>query len=204
MNSSLPQAVSGTDTATERRVTFPIWLILLIALAIYLGGIYFDEQGGWFSPKVYAPYRSEEEAAKWNIGGPEDPLAAGRAVYAKSCFACHQTSGLGLPGQYPPLAGSEWVNEQEPGRIIRIVLKGIAQSPITVKGQTFNNTMTAWSGIITDEEIAAVITFVRGNAEWGNHAPPVTVAQVKAIKDKIASHPGQYTADELLKISPAE
>lgn len=201
MNSTPSQSISDTESQSRRWV--PMWLIITLALAFYCGAIYFDSHGGWFSSNVYAPYRSAEEVASWNIGGPEDPLAAGRAVYAKTCVACHQPSGMGMPGQYPPLVDSEWVNETEPGRVIRLVLHGLT-GPITVKGQKFNNTMVAWGPTLSDEEIAAVITFVRGNKEWGNNASPVTPAQVKAVREKTKTHAGPFTPDALLQISPAE
>jgi mono/diheme cytochrome c family protein len=109
---------------------------------------------------------------------------------------------LGAPGQFPPLAGSEWVNESEPGRVIRAVLNGL-QGPISVHGQNFNNVMVPWNSL-SDEDIAAVITFVRQNKEWGNTASAVTPAQVQAVRLKIKPHPTAFTADELLKVSPGE
>jgi hypothetical protein len=57
---------------------------------------------------------------------------------------------------------------------------------------------------LSDEEIAAVITYVRQNKEWGNHASAVTPAQVKAVREKIKNHPLAFTPDELMKISPEE
>jgi mono/diheme cytochrome c family protein len=116
--------------------------------------------------------------------------------------ACHQANGLGTPGQFPPLAESDWVNEAEPGRMIRIVLNGL-QGPITVKGQNYNNVMVSWN-MLSDDDIAAVITFVRQNREWGNKASAVTPEQVKAVRAKVKGRTTAYTPDELLKISPAE
>jgi mono/diheme cytochrome c family protein len=64
--------------------------------------------------------------------------------------------------------------------------------------------MVAWGPILSDEDIAAVITFVRGNKEWGNNAPAVTPERVKAVREKIKNRPTPFTPDELLKISPAD
>lgn len=68
--------------------------------------------------------------------------------------------------------------------------------------------MVAW-GVpppagLTDEEIAAVMTYVRGNKDWGNNAPPVTPEQVKAMRAKVANHPLSFTPDEIMKISPSQ
>ena len=188
----------------------PVWLLVLLGLLVYAGGWYFDDNSAWFNPKVYLPYHSLQEVEAFQIrSGAADIFEQGKAVYNKpTCVACHQASGQGTPGQFPPLAGSEWVNEPEPGRVIRLVLNGL-QGPITVEGHDFSNTMVPWGGPppagLTDQEIAAVLTYVRQNKEWGNHAPPVTPAQVKAIRDKIKeSHPGPFTPDELQKIPPGD
>ncbi len=67
-------------------------------------------------------------------------MKLGEATYAKTCAACHQPTCLGLPGAFPPLAGSEWVKESDPTRIIRIVLHGVG-GPIRVNGTLFNGVM---------------------------------------------------------------
>jgi mono/diheme cytochrome c family protein len=152
---------------------------------------------------VYGPYASVPQLELYQPKGEGGLFAQGKAVYGRTCVACHQASGLGTAGQYPPLVKSDWVNEAEPGRIIRAVLYGLS-GPITVSGQSFNNTMVAWGPILSDEDIAAVITFVRGNKEWGNNAPAVTPERVKAVREKIKNRPTPFTPDELLKISPAD
>jgi mono/diheme cytochrome c family protein len=202
----MSQPVSQTPAPAESRsngATVPISLIILTALLIYAGAVYFDDHGGWFSPKVYGPYKSiaELEPYQPKLGNPI--FEQGKAIYGKTCVACHQASGQGTPGQFPPLAGSDWVNEAQPGRMIRIVLNG-AGGPITVHGQNFNNNMVPWNSL-SDEDIAAVISYVRQNREWGNNASEVTPAQVKAVRDKIKNHPGPWSPDaELLKINPAD
>jgi mono/diheme cytochrome c family protein len=63
--------------------------------------------------------------------------------------------------------------------------------------------MVPWNGL-SDDDIAAVITFVRGNAEWGNKAAPVTPEQVHAIREKVKNHPLSFTPAEIEQIPPAE
>jgi mono/diheme cytochrome c family protein len=129
-----------------------------------------------------------------------DPFKVGQKIFTANCAVCHQPTGLGTPGQFPPLAGSEWVAAESPNRIIRAVLNGL-QGPITVKGQPFNNAMVPWKSVLTkDEEVAAVLTFVRQNKEWGNSAPAVTPEQVKAIREKIKDRENSFSPDELLQI----
>jgi mono/diheme cytochrome c family protein len=106
-----------------------------------------------------------------------------------------------VPGEKPALAGSEWVQAQHPNRIIRAVLYGLTGT-ITVKGATFvGQSMTPWKDAYSKADIAAVLTFVRGNKEWGNSASAVTEAQVAAILEKVGpTRSTPFTADELLKI----
>jgi mono/diheme cytochrome c family protein len=94
------------------------------------------------------------------------------------CAACHQATGLGVPGAYPPLAGSEWLlnNPEVP---IRIVLHGL-QGDITVKNTKFNNAMTPFGDQLSDAEIAAIITYERSS--WGNAASKITAEQVASVR----------------------
>jgi cytochrome c oxidase cbb3-type subunit 2 len=137
-----------------------------------------------------------------NTNLPPDIREKALALYPTTCGACHQADGQGLPGQFPPLAGSEWVLAADPSRIIRIVLNG-ATGPIEVNGTTFNNAMVPWKDVMQDDDIAAILTYVRN--EWGNAAPLVKPEQVAAIRAKEKDRVDAWTAEELQKIelSPA-
>ena len=202
--SNVPQDSGAKDPAV------PIWLIVACFLLLYWGAVYFDEHGGWFSTQVYTPYASAENLEKYQVAGGPDIMTQGRKIYERTCIACHQANAMGTPGTFPPLAGSDWVNEKEAGRMIRLVLHGFGGSGLVVKGQPFEtgSVMTAFGAPppvgLSDEDIAAVITFVRGNADWGNHASPVTPEQVKAIRDKTANHPQAYNPAEIMGVNPAD
>lgn len=187
------------------RTPVPVWLIVLLFLILYWGMIYFDGNGGWFIEQVYAPYRSFQDVETWQPATGEAGLAQqGKLVYHKpTCVACHQADGKGTPGQFPSLVQSEWVQEPEPGRIIRAVLYGIS-GPFQFKGQSFNGSMVPWKDALTDEEIAAVLTYVRQNPEWGNKAPEVKPERVKDVRAKTKSRNQPYSQEELLKVSPAD
>jgi mono/diheme cytochrome c family protein len=92
------------------------------------------------------------------------------------------------------LAGSEWVLEENPAKIIRIVLHGFA-GPMTVKDQPFNGSMFPFRDLLADDEIAAVLTFIR--QEWGNKAPPVKPEDVKAIRAATTDRSAQWSEAEL-------
>jgi mono/diheme cytochrome c family protein len=183
----------------------PVWLIILIFLLLYWGMVYFDERGGWFSVQVYAPYHSLSEVEAWQpVSGGPNVVQQGKLVYNKpTCVACHQADGKGVPGQNPPLAGSEWVNEPEPGRLIRIALNGLS-GPLTFKGQSFNGAMVPWKDVLNDDEIAAVLTYVRQNKEWGNNAAEVKPERVKAVREKLKTRATPFSPDELQKIPPTD
>jgi len=200
----------GADDAepvAERRPV-PVFLIILLGVLVYLGDMYVMDHGadvmgktGPFPKQVFDPHTSYEQLIQANpIDPKEKSRQEGRAVFALTCMACHQTGGQGVPGQFPPLAGSEWVNAEGPNRIIRAVLTGLG-GPITVGGVQFNNSMPPWKDTLSDEQIANVLTFVR--SEWGNKGSPVTPEQVKKVRDQVADRSTPSSEEELMKLPDA-
>jgi mono/diheme cytochrome c family protein len=184
---------------TAGRGPAPILLIALFGLLIYLGMIYLDAHGGGFDPQVYQPYSSYDvlkDKQPPTAGG--DILKKGKIVFI-TCSQCHQPDGKGSTAlNAPPLAGSDWAQAEGPNRIIRIVLNGLS-GPITVSGGQYGaGTMPAFAPAFDDEQIAAVLTYVR--QEWGNKAGPVKPEQVKAIRAAVASKADSWNAADLLKL----
>ena len=202
-SSAQPGAEPAEPKAGQRAV--PVWLLVLLCLLLYGGMVYFDRASGWFDPRVYGPYASIQQVEAFQpVSGAPNLVQLGLQVYNKpTCVACHQANGKGVPGQFPPLVKSDWVNEAEPGRIIRAVLDGLSGS-LDVEGQSYSGSMVPWKDSLTDEEIAAVLTYIRQNAEWGNKAPAVTPERVKQVREKSKGHSQSWTPEELLKISPAD
>ncbi len=180
------------------RSTVPIWLIIVFGLLFYWSQLFLANNAGDFNKEVYKPYPSFEELA---LANPQDPeakrRAEGRKLFEGTCAACHQLSGLGQEGKAPPLAGSEWVLAPGGNRIAHIVLYGLT-GPINVKGQDWNLTMVPWKDNFTDDQIAAVLTYVRSQSVWGNKAGPIDPQVVKAARAE--GHTGPVTSDELLKL----
>jgi mono/diheme cytochrome c family protein len=179
----------------------PGWLFILMIVLAYWGMLHLDRYAGGFSQMVYGPYESYKQLADLQPkSGAEMLVAKGESVYGMVCIACHQASGLGSPGQYPPLAGSEWA-QGPANRVIRIPLHGLTGT-IQVKGQTWTGlSMPAFGGappLDNDENMAAVLTYVR--QAWGNKAPPITPEQVKAVRAESASRSSPWTPEELLKL----
>src|SRR5712691_2548541 len=183
-----------------------IWLIAVYGLAIFCAGAYLGRYSGNFSGDGLDPLGGPPPTKK---GGPQQreeqqveltPRDRGKKIFAANCQTCHQANGLGVPGQYPPLAGSEFTTggSRRPGMI---VLKGL-QGPVTVKGQKFGTAvMQPWDKTLTDQKVADVLTYER--SEWGNTASPVTAEQIAALRKELASHPDSFTEPDLMGV-PAD
>jgi cbb3-type cytochrome c oxidase subunit III len=105
------------------------------------------------------------------------PAVDGKAIFAQKCSACHAVTGLGN-GPYPPLAGNPDLSAADTTGLISTVLNGRV-GPITINGTTYSGTMPAWRGQLSNAEIAAVLTYVRG--AWSNYAAAVSEDQVAAL-----------------------
>ena len=102
----------------------------------------------------------------------------GKAIYAKTCVACYQANGQGIPNALPPLAKSDYLNK-DVNRAIKVVLNGLS-GPVTVNGKKFNSAMTSQG--LSDQQVADVLTYVYSS--WGNNNTKVTPAMVKAQRGK--------------------
>jgi hypothetical protein len=181
------------------RSTAPMWIITATLVLLCLGGYYFDQHSGWFDARVYAPYASPEGLEAYQPkSGAAAALARGKSIYESLCGICHGTDGLGKPGQAPALAGSEWVNFNGLNRLIHIPLAGI-NGPIKVAGKDWNMAMAAMGAALPDEDLAAVLTYIRG--AWGNKASAVTGDDVKKVRAQLGSSPQPMTPDMLMKMA---
>ena len=178
-----------------------LWLICLYGLAIFFGGAYLGRFSGNFSGDSLDPIGSMPGSGKKGTGpqtqqGGGELTAAerGKKIFSANCATCHQASGTGVAGQYPPLAGSEYVNGGTK-RLGMIVLKGL-QGPLTVKGAQFGSAvMQPWDKTLNDAKIADVLTYIR--QEWGNKAGPVSPEGVAALRKELANHPDSFTEPDL-------
>jgi mono/diheme cytochrome c family protein len=102
-----------------------------------------------------------------------------------------------MPGVFPPLGGSGFVTG-EPGRLVNILLRGISGS-LTVGGKEYSSTMPPFASKLSDAEIAAVATHIRGN--FGNKAgDPITADFVKEQRANAPNVP--YAGDKDLQEHP--
>ncbi|HRQ87299.1 MAG TPA: cytochrome c [Bacteroidia bacterium] len=174
-------------------------LIVSAAIVFFAGGHLFYSLA---IPRYYHPDPRPSlggagaEAAK--VAWIEEWMGEGKGVY-NNCIACHQASGLGIPGQFPPLVGSEWVDGGT-SRLGAILLHGI-NGPFKVGGQTYNQLMPAWN-TLSDEKIAQVLTYVRrtfGTLSEGEDGV-VTTEMIKAAREEFSAHEAPFAEAELLAI----
>ncbi|MEZ4774934.1 MAG: GDSL-type esterase/lipase family protein [Bacteroidia bacterium] len=147
----------------------------------------------------------EEEKRTHLVGESRELYFKGEKIFNREgfCVTCHQADGAGLEASgFPPLAGSEWVTGSDE-RLIKIVLNGM-MGPIEVKGKKYPGQvpMTPYRGMLNDDEMAAVLTYVRNS--FGNKASPVSPSKVKEVRAATAGKTGFYSPEELLKAHPIE
>jgi len=169
------------------------WLAALVAVGMVLFGIVYllvnppIERTDLGDMRSLADLRPSPQAA---AGAAVD----GAAVFAANCAACHQANGEGLPGVFPPLAGSEWV-AGEPKILANILLHGIT-GEITVKGQTFAGMMPPFPQL-SDAEIAAVLTHIRST--WGNQADAVAADLIATEREAGSARTAPFEGGAALK-----
>lgn len=177
----------------------PIWLFLICGFALFMTGSSFTGFGS-FGQGLYDQGMAGAESAGGSQATAEvaeTPMELGKKVFSGNCASCHQASGEGQPGSYPPLVGSEFVLGSKE-RLAAIILKGI-QGPFHVKGTLYaTQAMPAQEMLLTPEKIADVMTYIRGS--WGNTASAVTPDEVNAAKTKYASRTATWNEADLLKL----
>lgn len=178
----------------------PWWAIGTAGLLLAWAGMYLGQYNGGWQGDVF-----NEEANYHPVSGPpEDPnseavmIRTGEKVFTANCVVCHQASGLGVAGQYPPLVGSEWVIGDAPKRLQQILLHGL-QGTVHVKGGVYNNAMPAWNTTLTNRQIAQVLSYVRSKL-GGNNAPPITEKQMEEARALTQDRTDAWSEGELLAI----
>lgn len=170
--------------------THPVpWLLWITVLSLTVWG------ASYFWLEMYLPEQSGAASTAAQPGAAVAPGPDGAQIFASRCAACHQATGSGLPGMFPPLAGSEWVNG-DAHQLADILLLGI-EGALSVKGATFNGTMPTFGGMLSDAEIAAVGSYVRSS--FGNHAPALDASLVKAERDRLGHRATPWKGDAELK-----
>jgi len=104
----------------------------------------------------------------------------GAALYKQYCLTCHQADGSGVPKLNPPLIKTSWVSGEKT-KLIKWVLQGSVEK-VEIDGENYANNMPA-QNYLTDQQIADVLTYVRGS--FGNKASAITPTEVKTVRASV-------------------
>lgn len=181
------------DDPEERTTPVPRVLLVLVLALVGWGAWYITTLEGTADPTL----GDRRTLAALTPAAPVAGAVDGGQLFAAKCAACHQATGSGVAGVFPPLAASEWVTGS-PTRLVQILLHGI-QGPIVVRGATYNGLMPPWQSL-SDEELAALATYVR--TSWGNGATPVTAATVAEQRAATAARSGPWSGGAELETVP--
>ena len=186
------------DEPAEGFSLTPIFIVFLFCGFGFWAGLYLTQNSGNFAPSAF-----DLNAPKASLaGGPvafEPDAAKGEKLFLANCAACHQATGLGVPGAFPPLVKSVWVTGSE-DRLVKAILAGLA-GEIEVNGVKYNGNMPNIGAGLKDAQIAHIATYVR--QAWGNVAEPVMDTKVAEVRKAIGNR-AQYNPADLLKEHPLE
>ena len=175
---------------SERNQPVPV-LAALVTLAMVLFGVGYIMMSESFGRADLGDRRTLADLAGPTVKTGQG--ADGMQLFTANCVACHQANGKGLPGVFPPLDGSEWVNG-DPRILANILLHGIS-GELGVMGQTYKGAMPAF-GQLGDAELAAVLSHVR--SAWSNKSAPLA-AELIAKERKANPRSTPFTSGDELK-----
>ncbi|MCK9510979.1 MAG: cytochrome c [Pigmentiphaga sp.] len=164
-------------------------LVLTIIAALFIWAVYYLYADYSPMPAFLGDKRVAEDFAV-------PAVADGGQLYTANCVACHQAGGNGLPGVFPPLSGSEWVDAPDPGVLIQIILHGV-QGPLTVGGAEYNGLMPHFHDKFSDQELAAIVNHIR--TSFGNSAPKTDAAYVAQVREASKDQTTPWKGDEDLR-----
>lgn len=120
--------------------------------------------------------------------------ADGKQIYQGNCAACHQATGLGIAGVFPPLVASDWVVGDD--KILTLILLHGVNGDLEVNGTLYKGAMPGWKSL-SDAELAAVMSYIR--SDWGNKAAEVTQEAVAAQREATKSRAEPFKGGQELK-----
>lgn len=181
-----PLPEEGTETG-------PWWLYAIIlatfAFGFFYAGFYFGE----FSYRPHQLYLSQNENEEEFEQVELTQMELGENIYGRVCSTCHQSNGEGVEGAFPTLVGTDYVNGKV-SRFAGIIIHGL-YGEMEVNGVSYNGNMPAWGEQISDEEVAAVMTFVRNS--FGNNSTDVPIDSIKSYRETFEERTAQWEVGEL-------
>jgi len=182
---------------TQGFLIAPLIFVFMFGCLIFVCSIQLAHSTNGF--EIHPPQEivelSDEERESQRL---ERKYDSGKKIFSLRCASCHQSNGLGIATQYPPLAGSEWVSAN-PALITKIILKGL-KGEITVKGEKYGTSaaLNMAAVPIDDREIANVVTYVR--QAWRNDFGELTTDEVATIRSDTVDQKDQWIGEVLHSI----
>ncbi|MBG28888.1 MAG: hypothetical protein CMI31_02640 [Opitutae bacterium] len=178
----------------------PFFLSLMLFAWLTWGGISISVDANGFALHPDREMTPEELAAR----EARTKARMAEQLYVTYCGACHQPHGKGIAGTYPPLDGSNWVDNGK--RIASMTYVGLI-GKIEVLGQVYDNPSgmpaIAKTANLKPEQIASIINYVRGS--WSNadkKYPEVSVEEIQASEKELGDRDKPWTPEELLEKYP--
>jgi mono/diheme cytochrome c family protein len=173
------------------------WFLVMALGAMAMWGAFYITATPSGEDSAYGDQRTVATLRPPDVGASGVATVDGKLLFNAKCAACHQASGLGIAGAFPPLAGAEWVIGDEK-ILANILLHGVV-GELEVKGVAYKGAMPAWK-MLSDDELAAVLTYIRG--DWGNKAAPIAAATIKVQRELTASRSQPYNGGKELTSGP--
>ena len=156
------------------------WVLFLSILAWGAGYISLELNARRGLPVIVtAPAKTLAEDVYTAKAPREDWVELGAQVYGNNCASCHQVTGGGLPGIFPPLKGNQTVLDEDPTDHIKAIINGLSNK--VIDGVSYSAPMPPFGSALSDEEVAAVVNHERTN--WGNVSSTITASDVQALRN---------------------
>ena len=191
--SSSEQRLREKEDPNESNRPLPWFLVMSLGAMAMWGAFYiYSTPSG--EESAFGDQRTVADLRPPVVLAGAAPAVDGKQLYGAKCAACHQGSGLGVAGVFPPVAASEWVIGDE--KILTNILLHGVNGEMIVKGITYKGAMPAWKSL-SDDELAAVLTYIR--SDWGNAAPPIKAETIKIQRELTKARTEPYVGGSSIK-----
>ena len=170
------------------------WFLLMSLGAMAMWGAFYIVSTPSGENSAYGDQRTVADLRPAVVLAGAAPAVDGKQLFGAKCAACHQGSGLGVAGVFPPVAASEWVLGDE--KILTNILLHGVNGEMVVKGNKYNGAMPAWKSL-SDDELAAVLTYIR--SDWGNAAAPIMADTIKSQRELTKARTEPYSGGTSIK-----
>ncbi|MBK5207721.1 MAG: cytochrome c [Polaromonas sp.] len=179
------------EDPSERNRPIPL-TVAIITLAVVIFGVTYILLSEPFGRADLGDRRTVADL-RAPAAGAAVAAVDGKQVFTANCVPCHQATGKGLPGVFPPLDGSEWVGGDE-RTVVNILLHGVS-GELKVMGNTYKGAMPSFQQL-SDAELAAVASYVR--SEWSNKAGAIK-SELFASERKSSTRTAPFNGETELK-----